>query len=155
MLSVLKKAMRKQTNKKNHKGTKETVRSVDMPIILIVVMVLQVLTCVQTHQTAHTTCEQFFIYRLFLNKAVLKKQTYPHFSHFLVLSNNKFAEQESIMCCNQHKSWSQTIKRVLSLAYRMWMVWDNIGIEIKSLGLGVDSISAPFKILGTVDLKQL
>lgn len=50
--------MRKQTNKNTQKNTRK-LRGVDMSIILIVMMVLQVLTCVQTHQTAHTKCEQF------------------------------------------------------------------------------------------------
>ena len=54
-----KKSYEEANKQKNTKEHKETVRGVDMSIILIVMMVLQVLTCVQTHQTAHTKCEQF------------------------------------------------------------------------------------------------
>ena len=46
----------------------------DMSVILIVVMVSQVYAYVQTHEIVHTKYVQFFVYQLYPNKAVFKKE---------------------------------------------------------------------------------
>ena len=62
----------------NSKRAKETFGVMDMPITLLVVLLswvciciyMCVCVCVQTHQIVYFTYVQFFVYQLYLNKAV-------------------------------------------------------------------------------------
>lgn len=56
------------------KGTQKLWKVLGMSVILIVVMVSHVSAYVQTHEIVHTKYVQFFVYQLYPNKAVFKKE---------------------------------------------------------------------------------